>query len=666
MFRKILIANRGEIAIRVMRTARRLGIRTVAIFSEADAAALHVEMADEAWCVGGAASRDSYLNGDRILDVARRTGAEGLHPGYGFLSENADFAEACEDAGVVFIGPPPSAIRAMGSKAAAKAIMESAGVPLVPGYHGDLQDAELLASEAERVGYPILIKAVAGGGGKGMRAVPSPLEFQLALAGARSEAAASFGDDRVLIERYLTHPRHIEIQVFADSAGNTVSLFERDCSIQRRHQKVLEEAPAPGVNPSRRSEMGEAACAAARAVGYVGAGTVEFIAQDGLFFFMEMNTRLQVEHPVTEMVTGLDLVEWQLRIACGEKLPVAQDDISLEGHAIEARIYAEDPGRNFMPSIGRIRHLHQPSETGDVRIDSGVREGDDITSYYDPMIAKLIVHGANRPEALRRLSGALGEFDVLGVKTNLSLLRAVTAHPNFASGQFDTGFIANHPEVLEQPEISSTQRLEILAAATALILVDMHDAGKADAALTADPFSPWAAFDSWRVDETASEGLLLELDGMQEIVSATRLAHEHWQVFVAGASIEVSYLPGERTKLRIGDTVKKLRVSRWDGNSLSIFGLGEPAHLTILDPLAPPRSEARAGKIVASPIPGRVTRVLVGPGDTIAASAALLVIEAMKMEITLTAPADGIIDEVRCSPGDMVEEGRQLVTFKDE
>ena len=444
MFRKILIANRGEIACRIVATARKLGIAAVAVYSEADARSRHVALADEARPIGPASPRESYLRGDKIIDAAQRAGAEAIHPGYGFLAENADFAEACAAAGIVFIGPPVAAIRAMGSKSAAKTLMETAGVPLVPGYHGESQDFSTLAAAADRIGYPVLIKASAGGGGKGMRIVERPADLEGAIAGAKREALASFGDDQVLMEKYLTRPRHIEIQVFADTHGNAVSLFERDCSIQRRHQKVLEEAPAPGMDPERRRRMSEAALAAARAVGYVGAGTVEFIAEGGEFWFMEMNTRLQVEHPVTEMITGLDLVEWQLRVAAGETLPLMQNDIPLRGHAIEARLYAEDPDRDFLPSIGTLVHLRQPEETADVRVDTGVRQGDAITPYYDPMIAKLIVHGPDRETAVRRLEAALGAYEVVGVATNLGLLKAIAGSSAFLAADLDTGFIGRH------------------------------------------------------------------------------------------------------------------------------------------------------------------------------------------------------------------------------
>ena len=438
MFGKILIANRGEIACRVMRTCRRMGIASVAIYSDADADARHVALADEAFRVGPAPARESYLNIGAVIDAARKSGAQAIHPGYGFLSENASFAEACSTDNIAFIGPPAAAIRAMGSKAGAKTLMQSAGVPLVPGYHGDAQDDVTLIAAASAIGYPVLVKASAGGGGKGMRVVEAAAALPEALAGARREAASSFGDDRLLLEKYLTRPRHIEIQVFADTHENCIHLFERDCSIQRRHQKVIEEAPAPHMTPQRRAEMGEAAIAACRAVNYVGAGTVEFIAQGEDFYFMEMNTRLQVEHPVTEMITGQELVEWQLRVAAGEKLPCTQAELAITGHAIEARIYAEDPTQDFRPSIGRITHLRTPRRGRATRIDSGVRAGDEITPYYDPMIAKLIVQGSDRADAVARLSRALSDYEVAGVNTNLALLRAIAAAPDFAAAAIDT------------------------------------------------------------------------------------------------------------------------------------------------------------------------------------------------------------------------------------
>ncbi len=459
MFAKILIANRGEIACRVIRTARRLAIKTVAVYSEADARAQHVLAADEAHLIGPAAAKESYLRGDRILEVARASGAQAIHPGYGFLSENEDFAEACERAGVVFIGPPAAAIRAMGSKSAAKRIMEQAGVPLVPGYHGDGQDPALLQRESDRIGYPVLIKASAGGGGKGMRIVESAADFAAALASCKREAASAFGDDRVLVEKYLRRPRHIEIQVFGDRHGNCVHLFERDCSVQRRHQKVLEEAPAPGMTPERRAAMGGAAVAAAKAIGYVGAGTVEFIAdQGGTFHFMEMNTRLQVEHPVTEMITGEDLVEWQLRVAWGEPLPKRQDELAIGGHALEARIYAEDPAKGFLPATGRIVHLGTPPASRHVRIDTGVAAGDEISPHYDPMIAKLVVWDHDRAAALARMRAALEAFQVVGVTTNVAFLGRLVASKAFAAADLDTGLIERSRDELFPPRAAGLRR----------------------------------------------------------------------------------------------------------------------------------------------------------------------------------------------------------------
>jgi 3-methylcrotonyl-CoA carboxylase alpha subunit len=451
MFTKILIANRGEIACRVAATARRMGIRTVAVYSEADAGSKHVAVCDEAVLIGPAAAKESYLKGEKIIAVALATGAQAIHPGYGFLSENADFADAVAAAGLVFIGPPASSMRAMGSKSAAKTLMESASVPLVPGYHGRSQEPALLQREADRIGYPVLLKASAGGGGKGMRVIERAEDFMAALASCQREAISSFGDDKVLIEAYLQRPRHIEIQVFADTQGNCVYLHERDCSVQRRHQKVLEEAPAPGMPAARRAAMGEAAVAAAKAVGYVGAGTVEFIAnQDGSFYFMEMNTRLQVEHPVTEMITGTDLVEWQLRVAAGQPLPLRQDALKIHGHAIEARIYAENPEKGFLPSIGTLRHMDTPDAVSftlggtdvpaSVRIDSGVREGDAISPFYDPMIAKLIVWGADRAQALARMSQALAEFQITGLATNIAFLKRLVEGSAFASADLDVSW----------------------------------------------------------------------------------------------------------------------------------------------------------------------------------------------------------------------------------
>ena len=666
-FRKLLIANRGEIACRVIRTARRMGIATVAVFSDADAHALHVGQADEAYRIGPAAARESYLRGDIILDVARGAGADALHPGYGFLSENADFAEACAAAGIVFVGPPPAAIRAMGGKSESKALMERAGVPTVPGYHGEAQDAATLAAAAARIGYPVLIKASAGGGGKGMRIVERADDLADAVAGAKREAASSFGDDRILIERYLQHPRHIEVQVFADTQGNCVSLFERDCSIQRRHQKVIEEAPAPGMTPARRAAMGEAAVAAARAVGYVGAGTVEFIAEGDAFHFMEMNTRLQVEHPVTEAIIGQDLVEWQLRVAAGEPLPLRADALRIDGHAFEARIYAEDPAHDFMPSVGVLHHLRFPPPGEGVRVDTGVREGDRIGSDYDPMIAKLIVHGPTRAAALDRLAVALRGCEVVGVQTNLALLRALAGHPAFRAGEVETGFIGQHPEVLGT--VAPAVAPEAFAAATIASftppLVGGARGGEATSRVlgAGSPLpqaegwgGPWDLLDSWRMNLEGSRAVVLRCGDETVEVRASRIG-DKWRLAWNGASYLASLSEDE---LRLDGAVRRIRV-RDAGGRIAVIIDGHATLFDIVDPLAPPRAGAAAGGRVAAPIPGRVVAVLVQPGDAVVRGQKLVVVEAMKMEMSLTSPVDGEVAAVDCVAGDMVDEGRELV-----
>jgi 3-methylcrotonyl-CoA carboxylase alpha subunit len=645
MFSKILIANRGEIACRVIRTARRMGISTVAVYSDADRSALHVDMADEAIAIGAAPARDSYLRADRIVAAAIATGAQAIHPGYGFLSENADFADACVAAGIVFIGPPSSAIRAMGSKAAAKALMAKAGVPLVPGYHGAAQDMTVFRDASDKIGYPVLIKASAGGGGKGMRIVDNAAALHAAIEGAAHEARASFGDDRLLIEKYLTRPRHIEIQVFADTHGNCISLFERDCSIQRRHQKVLEESPAPFMTEDRRHGMGQAAIAAAQAVGYAGAGTVEFIAENDAYFFMEMNTRLQVEHPVTEMVTGLDLVEWQLRVADGQTLPEAP--AAPQGHAIEARIYAEDPARDFLPSIGTLIHLRTPAY---VRIDSGVREGDAITPFYDPMIAKLIVHAPDRPQAVRKLAVALDAFEIAGVRSNLALLRAIAADPAYAAGDVDTGFIFRHPEVLSEPEATGADTRIVIAAATLDLL-----AGQTATAQAADPHSPWDDADSWRLNGAPIQDIQVECDG------------KHIPVRISGVTLTLpdATLTAERispTAIRVDGAVHRLSVVR-DGNRRIVIHRGRNSIVTVVDPLAPPRAQEAAMGSLAAPIPARVTRILCAVGDMVAKGAVLLTLEAMKMELTIAAPFDGTVTDMRHAAGDMVQEGTILAVL---
>jgi 3-methylcrotonyl-CoA carboxylase alpha subunit len=663
MFSKILIANRGEIACRVIRTARRMGIATVAVYSEADRNALHAELADEAWPIGPAPARESYLNIEPILDAARNSGAEAVHPGYGFLSENAEFAEACEAADIAFIGPPASAMRTMGSKAAAKDLMQRHGVPLVPGYHGDDQNPALLLDEAEQVGFPVLIKASAGGGGRGMRTVGSAAEFAAALAGAKREAGAAFGDDRVLIEKYLPRPRHIEIQIFADRHGNTVHLFERDCSIQRRHQKVLEEATAPGVGPQQRSAMAEAAVAAARAVGYVGAGTVEFIAEGGDFFFIEMNTRLQVEHPVTEAVTGLDLVEWQIRVAAGEPLPLCQADLALRGHAIEARLYAEDPQRGFLPQTGILHGLRFPPPEL-ARVDTGVRQGDTVTPYYDPMIAKIIAWGEDRAAAVGRLRRALAETAVLGVGTNLEFLTRAAAHPEFVSGVVDTGFIERHQTTLIPPRRPAPNT--VLAAAALSRLLARGDAARIAGSRSGDRFSPWARVDAWRLNGHGRQELIFR-DGAEERLVCARAQAGSWLLqFDDRAILAEGERPADAALTVLLDGVRKQIAVLEHGAETAVFLNGESWRLTEIDPLAARADEDPTAGRLTAPMPGRVTRLMVEPGTSVRRGQPLIVIEAMKMEHTVTAPAHGVVEAVRFAPGELVEEGAELIVLTPE
>jgi len=639
MFSSLLIANRGEIACRVIRTARRLGIRTIAVYSDADAHALHVEMADEAVRIGPPPVRESYLKSDAILAAAMQTASEAIHPGYGFLSENAEFAQSCATAGILFVGPPPSAIRAMGLKDQAKALMAKAGVPVVPGYLGEDQSPKRLAEEAERTGYPVLIKAVAGGGGKGMRRVESKREFAAAVEGAKREAASAFGDDRVLIEKYVSRPRHIEMQVFADNHGHAVHLFERDCSLQRRHQKVIEEAPAPGMPPAMRAKMGEAAVKAAQAVGYSGAGTVEFIADasEGLkadrFWFMEMNTRLQVEHPVTEAITGLDLVEWQLRVASGEKLPLAQKDIRLNGHAIEARLYAEDPQHDFLPSTGTLERLHLPESV--VRVDSGVREGDAVSPFYDPMIAKVIAHAETREAAAAKLAHALEEAQIAGLRTNTAFLIRALKHPDFVAGDIDTGFIPRHQAQLIPPK--SDPSLHLLAQAAMFLIQERERAHR-----SADP---WDREDGFRLVGEARETVDFTVGGHRKSVRLVR-RHDGTLEMADAAPAETHR---NAVRLRSGD--------------IAVFDRGETWTLSLFDPFAAADEQGSASDRVTAPMPGKVIQVLVRPGETVKRGAALAVLEAMKMEHTLSASADALIATVDVSPGDQVNEGAVIVRF---
>ena len=630
MFGKLLIANRGEIACRVARTARRMGLRTVAVFSDADASSAHVAACDEAVHIGGARPQDSYLRGDVILEAARRTGAEAIHPGYGFLSENAEFAVACARAGIVFIGPSPEAIAAMGSKSAAKTLMGKAGVPLTPGYHGERQDADYLLKEAERIGFPVLIKAVAGGGGKGMRRVDHAADFASALASCQREAASSFKDDRVLIEKYLTSARHIEVQVFGDNHGNAVYLFERDCSVQRRHQKVTEEAPAPGMTVKRRRQMGEAAVAAARAVNYSGAGTVEFIVDDAEFYFMEMNTRLQVEHPVTEMITGLDLVEWQLRVASGEPLPLKQSELSITGHAIEARIYAEDPARDFLPSIGKLVHLVTPAATDDVRIDTGVRQGDEITPFYDPMIAKLIVHAATRADAIDRMRAALAQYQIVGVRTNVEFLGRLMRAPSFVEAKLDTALIERERDHLFAPRGEAAPFMWEMAAQA----LSQSQRGEGRTSSASGRPSPWDDRSGWALGERGDRRLrFLEGEVQREI--AVRSGEGESPGVVCGNEIHL-FLDGEH------------RQFHWD------------------DPYLPAIESADSHGGLLATMPGRVLALLVKAGDEVAKGAPLVVLEAMKMEQTITAPFAGKVDRVLCEVGEQVREGAELLAFAEQ
>ncbi|MBL6080592.1 acetyl/propionyl/methylcrotonyl-CoA carboxylase subunit alpha [Belnapia sp. T18] len=645
MIKTLLIANRGEIACRIIRTARRMGIRSIAVFSEADAKAQHVLMADAAWPIGGSRAAESYLRIDRILAAAKESGAEAIHPGYGFLSENADFAEACATAGIAFVGPPPAAIRAMGSKAESKRLMEAAGVPIVPGYHGEAQGEARLAEEAARIGFPVLIKASAGGGGKGMRPVLGAEDFPTQLAGARREAKAAFGDDRVLLERYLQRPRHVEVQVFADSHGNTIHLHTRDCSVQRRHQKVLEEAPAPDLPEALRTRLHEAAIAAARAVGYVSAGTVEFIVEGEDAFFMEMNTRLQVEHPVTEMVTGLDLVEWQLRIAAGERLPLGAAPAP-HGHSVEVRLYAEDPARDFRPSTGPLRRFHLPSPAPDLRIESGVVEGDAITPYYDPMIAKLVAWGPDRQAALTRLSAALAECRIAGIASNLGFLARLAAHPAMLAAQLDTGFAGRHAAAL-QPPPGPAPRIALAAAALDALLPSA----------AASP-NPWNRQDGWRLQGAGSQ-LLMLADG--EAVHRLRLTASGagWagDLLLAGRRLADGAL-----QVVLDGTAHRVPILR-DGEAVQVMLPEGEWTLRWLDPYAPPGGEAAGAGRLSAPIPGRVVQVLVQPGESVTRGQVLAVLEAMKTELRITAPADGVVAHIGCAPGDSVEEGAELVTL---
>ena len=643
MFKSVLIANRGEIACRIMRTAKRLGMRTVAVYSEADARALHVKLADEAHLIGPAPAAQSYLVIDKIIAAAKASKAECIHPGYGFLSENTAFAKACADNNIVFVGPPPAAIEAMGLKDRAKALMEKAGVPVVPGYHGDMQDAAFLKRKAYEIGYPVLIKAVAGGGGKGMRRVDRHADFDDALSGAMREAQNAFGDARVLIEKYVTAPRHIEMQVFADTHGNAIHLNERDCSLQRRHQKVIEEAPAPGMSAELRAEMGAAAVAAAKAAGYVGAGTVEFIADGagglkrGGFWFMEMNTRLQVEHPVTEAITGLDLVEWQFRIAHGEKLPLTQGEVPLNGHAVEARLYAEDPEKSFLPSTGKLIALDFPKAEG-LRVDTGVESGDEVTPFYDPMIAKLIAQGSTREAALERLANALDATTVIGPRSNAAFLAALCRAPDFQKGGFDTGFIDAHLTELVGPHGSDNEAIAFGAEA---LMASEHDrlAERSDGT-----GSPWDAADGFQLSGTRRLIVPLIAEGQK-------------------LNAEVVYEGGQAKVTVNGVSPAADATAYVTDDAVYVLHKGRQTKLAARDLSLDEGAEEGGGGLIRAPMHGKVLAVLVEQGASVTRGQRLAIIEAMKMEHTLTASIDGTVAEIAATVGTQVAEGAKVMVI---
>ncbi len=664
-FWKILIANRGEIACRIIRTARQMGIRTVAVYSDADRDALHVQSADEAVRLGPAPAAESYLNIDALMDAAHRTGIDAIHPGYGFLSQNAAFAVACSENGVTFLGPPPGAIRTMGSKSAAKATMDKAKVPILPGYHGDAQDEKTLRQAADKIGYPVLIKASAGGGGKGMRRVDSPAEFTDALAGAKREAKGAFGDEHMLVEKFLQRPRHVEVQVIADTKGNAIHLFERDCSVQRRHQKIIEEAPAPGLTAEQRRKLGAAGVAAAKAVGYVSAGTVEFLLDsDGQFYFMEMNTRLQVEHPVTEMITGLDIVAWQLLIAAGETLPLSQDQVKMNGHAFEARLYAEDPSRGFLPATGRVSHLRWPAASDHVRVDTGIREGDEIGLNYDPLLAKIITWGEDRASALGRLQGALAGTQLLGLRNNLEFLKSVLGHGAFQAGEVSTDFIELHKDDVFAPP--PAPHMDAWAFAVLAILLDRRNSAAARARDSGDPWSPWNSTDGWRLNRKGCEEIQLRYGGEVLRLGVTYGSGDYRFDLPQGPKV----VSGERladggVRLIIDGRQATARVVR-NGGMLLVATADGSFEFELVDPVAAAgRVDGHVGGLSA-PMPGKIIKIGAKAGDKVRRGAVLVILEAMKMEHSITAPADGMVEAVHFRVGDLVKEGAALLSFAEE
>jgi 3-methylcrotonyl-CoA carboxylase alpha subunit len=651
-FRTLLIANRGEIACRVIRSAKAMGLRTVAVYSEADRDAMHVAMADEAVLLGPARARDSYLNVARVIEAARQSGAEAVHPGYGFLSENAEFAQACLDAGLVFVGPTAAMMTAMGSKSGSKALMEKAGVPLVPGYHGEAQDDATLAQGADKIGFPVLVKASAGGGGRGMRVVNSAGELSAAIVSAKREAKAAFGDDRMLIEKFVQNPRHIEVQIIGDSHGNLLSLFERECTLQRRHQKVIEEAPSPTLDAAQREAVCAAARKAAGAVNYVGAGTIEFVSDGKDVFFIEMNTRLQVEHPVTELITGIDLVEWQLRVAFGEALPLKQDEIKLNGHAIEARVYAENPQKNFMPSVGRIRTWRTPEANDGLRIDAGYRAGDAVSPYYDAMLAKVIAWAPTRAAAIERLNRGLEETDVRGIVTNIPFLSALVTHPKVRANTIDTGFIERELKNLTA-EQSGLGDLEFCAAVAAIV-------GAEQAAARNEASSPWRTFGWMPVGRRQRVFAFRQGQGAEQKVTlqygsgpSTLSVGEREFVFAASPVADGSFdlaLDGMKTRI----------VAVIEGHELYLRTRNGRFDLHWVDPFGGETEEQVGEDKIVAPLPGTVVALLAEEGAMLEKGAAILTLEVMKMEQTLRAPYAGVLKKIKCKVGDIVGEGVEL------
>jgi 3-methylcrotonyl-CoA carboxylase alpha subunit len=651
-FRTLLIANRGEIAARVIRTARAMGLRTVAVYSEADRDATHVAMADEAVLLGPARARDSYLNIARVIEVARQSGAEAVHPGYGFLSENAEFAQACADAGLVFVGPTAAMMTAMGSKSGAKALMEKAGVPLVPGYHGEAQDEATLAKAADKIGFPVLVKASAGGGGRGMRIVRSAGELAAAITSAKREAKAAFGDDRMLIEKFVDNPRHIEVQVIGDSHGNLLSLFERECTLQRRHQKVIEEAPSPTLDTGGRELVAAAARKAAAAVNYVGAGTIEFVSNGKDVFFIEMNTRLQVEHPVTELITGIDLVEWQLRVAFGEKLPLTQDQIKLNGHAIEARVYAENPHRNFMPSVGRIRTWHTPEPTNGLRVDAGYRAGDTVSPHYDAMLAKVIAWAPTRDAAIERLNRGLEETDVRGIVTNIPFLSALLTHPAVRANAIDTGFIERELKNLT-PAAPAPGDLELCAAVTAILIQESH-------AAHAEAHSPWRTAGWMPVGRRQRVFTFRDGQGAEQEI---RLNYGNgpatWSIGEREFAFTFATTADGGFDLTL-DGMKFHVVAYIEGHELYVRTRNGRFDLHWVDPFGGDDEEHVGEDRIVAPLPGTVVALLAEVGARLEKGAPILTLEVMKMEQTLRAPFAGVLKAIKCKVGDIVQEGVEL------